>query len=156
MPAAGQALAEVRLLRCAGGLISCGEVGSLAVPRARPDRFEGSGQPGLTIQRVSQARAGARALEGSFAPWGDFALEGDVLYAHIPDDVWAALESAEFELADRSLGQLESIKSLVGTTQGEIQGTTLLFSVFVVLINLVIDVIYVMIDPRIRFGRVES
>jgi peptide/nickel transport system permease protein len=37
-----------------------------------------------------------------------------------------------------------------------IQGTTLLFSVFVVLINLVIDVIYVMIDPRIRFGRVES
>ena len=37
-----------------------------------------------------------------------------------------------------------------------IQGTTLLFSVFVVLINLVIDVIYVMIDPRIRFGRVEA
>jgi peptide/nickel transport system permease protein len=37
-----------------------------------------------------------------------------------------------------------------------IQGTTLLFSVFVVVINLLIDVIYVMIDPRIRFGRVES
>ena len=37
-----------------------------------------------------------------------------------------------------------------------IQGTTLLFSVFVVVINLVIDVIYVMIDPRIRFGRVEA
>ena len=32
----------------------------------------------------------------------------------------------------------------------------LLFSVFVVVINLVIDVIYVMIDPRIRFGRVEA
>lgn len=37
-----------------------------------------------------------------------------------------------------------------------IQGTTLLFSVFVVLVNLAIDVIYTLIDPRIRFGRVES
>ena len=37
-----------------------------------------------------------------------------------------------------------------------IQGTTLFFSVFVVLVNLVIDVIYSLIDPRIRFGRVES
>ena len=37
-----------------------------------------------------------------------------------------------------------------------IQGTTLLFSVFVVLVNLAIDVIYMLIDPRIRFGRVES
>jgi peptide/nickel transport system permease protein len=37
-----------------------------------------------------------------------------------------------------------------------IQGTTLLFSVFVVVLNLVIDVVYVMIDPRIRFGRVQS
>jgi len=37
-----------------------------------------------------------------------------------------------------------------------IQGTTLLFSVFVVVINLLIDVIYVVIDPRIRFARVES
>jgi peptide/nickel transport system permease protein len=36
-----------------------------------------------------------------------------------------------------------------------IQGTTLLFSVFVVLVNLAIDVIYTLIDPRIRFGRVE-
>jgi len=32
----------------------------------------------------------------------------------------------------------------------------LLFSVFVVVINLLIDVIYVVIDPRIRFARVES
>jgi peptide/nickel transport system permease protein len=37
-----------------------------------------------------------------------------------------------------------------------IQGTTLLFSVFVVAINLVIDVIYTFIDPRIRFGRVHA
>jgi len=37
-----------------------------------------------------------------------------------------------------------------------IQGTTLLFSVFVVLVNLAIDVIYMLIDPRIRFGTVES
>lgn len=37
-----------------------------------------------------------------------------------------------------------------------IQGTTLLFSAFVVVINLAIDVIYTLIDPRIRFGRVES
>ncbi|WP_324764976.1 ABC transporter permease (plasmid) [Sinorhizobium meliloti] len=37
-----------------------------------------------------------------------------------------------------------------------IQGTTLLFSAFVLLINLAVDVIYRVIDPRIRFGRVES
>ena len=37
-----------------------------------------------------------------------------------------------------------------------IQGTTLVFSCFVVAINLVIDVVYTLIDPRIRFGKVES
>jgi peptide/nickel transport system permease protein len=37
-----------------------------------------------------------------------------------------------------------------------IQGTTLLFSVFVVLVNLLIDVIYTLIDPRIRFGKVAA
>jgi peptide/nickel transport system permease protein len=37
-----------------------------------------------------------------------------------------------------------------------IQGTTLLFSAFVVLLNLIIDVIYTFIDPRIRFGRVQA
>ncbi|WFU06791.1 ABC transporter permease (plasmid) [Rhizobium sp. CB3171] len=37
-----------------------------------------------------------------------------------------------------------------------IQGTTLLFSAFVVLTNLVVDVIYALIDPRIHFGRVGS
>jgi peptide/nickel transport system permease protein len=37
-----------------------------------------------------------------------------------------------------------------------IQGTTLLFSVFVVTINLIIDVIYTVIDPRIRFEGVRS
>jgi peptide/nickel transport system permease protein len=37
-----------------------------------------------------------------------------------------------------------------------IQGTTLVFAFFVVLVNLLVDVIYTLIDPRIRFGRVES
>ena len=37
-----------------------------------------------------------------------------------------------------------------------VQGTTLVFAVLVVLINLAIDVLYTLIDPRIRFGRVES
>ena len=37
-----------------------------------------------------------------------------------------------------------------------IQGTTLVFACFVVLVNLVVDVIYALIDPRIRFGRVAS
>ena len=37
-----------------------------------------------------------------------------------------------------------------------IQGTTVLLSAFIVLLNLLIDVIYTLIDPRIRFGRVES
>jgi peptide/nickel transport system permease protein len=37
-----------------------------------------------------------------------------------------------------------------------IQGTTLVFSVFVIIVNLAIDVVYTLIDPRIRFGAVES
>jgi peptide/nickel transport system permease protein len=37
-----------------------------------------------------------------------------------------------------------------------IQGTTLVFSCFVVLVNLAIDVIYMLIDPRIRFDKVAS
>jgi peptide/nickel transport system permease protein len=37
-----------------------------------------------------------------------------------------------------------------------IQGTTLVFAVFVVAINLLVDVIYTLIDPRIRFGAVQS
>jgi peptide/nickel transport system permease protein len=37
-----------------------------------------------------------------------------------------------------------------------IQGTTLVFSCFVVAINLIIDVVYTLIDPRIRFGKVDS
>ncbi|EPE94771.1 ABC transporter permease [Rhizobium grahamii] len=36
-----------------------------------------------------------------------------------------------------------------------IQGIVLLFSTFVVLVNLVVDVLYALIDPRIRFGRVR-
>jgi peptide/nickel transport system permease protein len=37
-----------------------------------------------------------------------------------------------------------------------VQGTTLAFSVFVVMVNLVVDVIYTLIDPRIRFGSVAT
>jgi len=37
-----------------------------------------------------------------------------------------------------------------------IQGTTLVFACFVVLVNLIIDVIYALIDPRIRFTSVAS
>ncbi len=37
-----------------------------------------------------------------------------------------------------------------------IQGTTLVFACFVVIVNLTIDIIYTLIDPRIRFGGVES
>jgi peptide/nickel transport system permease protein len=37
-----------------------------------------------------------------------------------------------------------------------IQGTTLVFACFVVVVNLAIDVIYTIIDPRIRFGRVAA
>jgi peptide/nickel transport system permease protein len=37
-----------------------------------------------------------------------------------------------------------------------IQGTTLVFAIFVIIVNLAVDVIYTIIDPRIRFGRVES
>jgi peptide/nickel transport system permease protein len=37
-----------------------------------------------------------------------------------------------------------------------IQGTTLVLACFVVGVNLVIDVVYVLIDPRIRFGRVAA
>ena len=37
-----------------------------------------------------------------------------------------------------------------------IQGTTLVFSCFVVAVNLAVDVLYTLIDPRIRFERVQS
>jgi len=37
-----------------------------------------------------------------------------------------------------------------------IQGTTVLLSAFIILLNLLIDMIYTLIDPRIRFGRVAS
>jgi peptide/nickel transport system permease protein len=37
-----------------------------------------------------------------------------------------------------------------------IQGTTLFFSAFVILLNLLVDLAYILIDPRIRFERVQS
>ncbi|TIP37280.1 MAG: ABC transporter permease, partial [Mesorhizobium sp.] len=37
-----------------------------------------------------------------------------------------------------------------------IQGTTLVFSLFVVVANLLIDILYTFIDPRIRFEGVKS
>ena len=36
-----------------------------------------------------------------------------------------------------------------------IQGTTLVFAAFVILLNLLIDLAYILIDPRIRFERVQ-
>jgi peptide/nickel transport system permease protein len=36
-----------------------------------------------------------------------------------------------------------------------IQGATLFFSVFVILLNVVTDILYVLIDPRIQFGKVS-
>jgi peptide/nickel transport system permease protein len=38
----------------------------------------------------------------------------------------------------------------------KIQGTTLFLSAFVVAVHLIIDIVYVLIDPRIRYGRVEG
>ena len=37
-----------------------------------------------------------------------------------------------------------------------IQGTALFLSAFVILLNLIVDLAYVLIDPRIRFERVQS
>ncbi len=37
-----------------------------------------------------------------------------------------------------------------------IQGTTLVFSLFVIVANLAIDVLYTLIDPRVRFEGVKS
>lgn len=37
-----------------------------------------------------------------------------------------------------------------------IQGTTLVFSVFVVVANLIVDVLYTLLDPRIRYGGARS
>lgn len=75
---------------CGNAIISCGEMTALAGPRAQCDAFRTEGTSTLGIERVARSRPGSRPLEGSFAPWGDFSLEGDRLYAHIPDDVWAA------------------------------------------------------------------
>jgi peptide/nickel transport system permease protein len=37
-----------------------------------------------------------------------------------------------------------------------VQGTTVVFSAFVIAINLIVDLAYALIDPRIRYGRVQS
>ena len=37
-----------------------------------------------------------------------------------------------------------------------VQGTTLAFAIFVVVVNLLVDVVYTLIDPRIRFGGVGA
>ena len=62
----------------------------MAVPRAQPEAFIAKGPASFKVERVTQSRQRAQMLEGALTPWGDFALEGDTLYAHIPDDVWAA------------------------------------------------------------------
>jgi hypothetical protein len=65
-------------------------VAALALPRISVGAFESAGTSALRVECVAVARPGARKLESLMAPWGDFALEGDTLYAHIPDDMWAA------------------------------------------------------------------
>jgi peptide/nickel transport system permease protein len=37
-----------------------------------------------------------------------------------------------------------------------VQGTTVVFSFFVIIINLVVDLAYALIDPRIRYGKAQS
>jgi len=37
-----------------------------------------------------------------------------------------------------------------------VQGTTVVFSGFVIVINLIVDLAYALIDPRIRYGKAQS
>ncbi len=48
-----------------------------------------AGVPTLFVERRSELNGG-RKLESNMAPWGFYALEGDRVLAHIPDDKWAA------------------------------------------------------------------
>jgi len=37
-----------------------------------------------------------------------------------------------------------------------VQGTTVVFSAFVIVVNLAVDLTYALIDPRIRYGKAQS
>jgi oligopeptide transport system permease protein len=45
----------------------------------------------------------------------------------------------------------ESINAIVRRDYGMIMGTTLFFALIVVLANLVVDLLYAAVDPRIRY-----
>lgn len=50
-----------------------------------------SDAPVLRVEEVDAlSEAERKPLEGSLAPWGFYAVAGDTVRAHIPDDVWAA------------------------------------------------------------------
>lgn len=53
------------------------------------------------------------------------------------------------------LGQL-LVSAVVDRDLPVIQGIVLILAIFVVLMHVAIDVVYTLIDPRIRFGRVEA
>jgi hypothetical protein len=85
--------ADAERLTCGSGAICAPRaLLKLAEPRCALRPFQGSpARESLTITTVpaiDQARR--RALEGSLAPWGFYAVEGDTVLAHIPDDMWAA------------------------------------------------------------------
>ncbi len=76
--------------RCGATVISCGEVAALCSERVLAGAFETADSAEFVVERVSKAPSGATNLDGSRTPWGSVALEGNRLFAHIPDDVWAA------------------------------------------------------------------
>ena len=79
-------------LLCAGRQIEVEqEILDMALARCDWRPFLAGGSAALAIRRVSSISADvAYPLEGSLAPWGSYAVEGDVLLAHIPDDPFAA------------------------------------------------------------------
>jgi hypothetical protein len=87
-----QLLAEV--LQCGDGQLSVPpELVEAARGRCDLTTFKAASgvQPSLTIRRVERLEEGKRRpLEGSLAPWGYYQVDGDVLLAHVPDDMWAA------------------------------------------------------------------
>jgi len=65
------------------------------------------------------------------------------------------LDDVEVTFALPGLGSL-TVEAVQRRDIPLIQGTTLVFAAFVILLNLLIDLAYILIDPRIRFERVQS
>ena len=68
---------------------------------------------------------------------------------------FAALVSGSFIVETMfSIGGLgsESIKSITQRDYGMIMGTTLFFAALVVTVNLIVDLLYAVVDPRIRYS----